>query len=66
MKLSCVYQAKDKDSASITGVGSERKAFSREDDMHVNKFDEAQRSTILNKAKQLNDRFSSGKSAKYL
>lgn len=54
------------DDTSLTGVGRERKPFSREDDLHVNKFDEAQKSTILKKAKQLNDRFASGKSAKFL
>ncbi|XP_053647410.1 GPALPP motifs-containing protein 1 isoform X2 [Cherax quadricarinatus] len=38
----------------------ERRPFSREEDLHVNKFDDAQKSNILKKAQQLNDRFSSG------
>ncbi|KAA0192987.1 hypothetical protein HAZT_HAZT009917, partial [Hyalella azteca] len=32
-----------KESLSVTGVGRERKPFSREEDLHVNKFDEAQK-----------------------
>lgn len=43
----------------------ERRPFSREEDLSVNKFDEAQKSNIMKKARQLNDRFSSGK-AKFL
>lgn len=43
----------------------ERRPFSREEDLNVNKFDEAQKSNIMKKARQLNDRFSSGK-AKFL
>ncbi|XP_071543832.1 GPALPP motifs-containing protein 1-like isoform X2 [Panulirus ornatus] len=38
----------------------ERRPFSRELDMNVNKFDEAQKSSILKKARKLNDRFSAG------
>lgn len=43
----------------------ERRPFSREEDLNVNKFDDAQRESVLKKARQLNDRFSSGK-AKFL
>lgn len=43
----------------------ERRPFSREEDLNVNKFDDAQRETIMKKARQLNDRFSAGK-AKFL
>ncbi|XP_068203336.1 GPALPP motifs-containing protein 1-like isoform X2 [Palaemon carinicauda] len=38
----------------------ERRPFSREEDMNVNKFDEAQKNNILKKARQLNDRFNPG------
>ncbi|XP_042229817.1 GPALPP motifs-containing protein 1-like isoform X2 [Homarus americanus] len=38
----------------------ERRPFSREEDMNVNKFDDAQKNTIIKKARQLNDRFSAG------
>ncbi|KAF2354048.1 Protein of unknown function DUF3752 [Trinorchestia longiramus] len=55
-----------KDGLSVTGVGVDRKPFSREEDLCVNKFDEAQKSSILKKARGLNDRFSSGKSSKFL
>uniref|UniRef100_A0A0P4WEN4 DUF3752 domain-containing protein n=1 Tax=Scylla olivacea TaxID=85551 RepID=A0A0P4WEN4_SCYOL len=43
----------------------DRRPFSREEDLNVNKFDDAQRESVLKKARQLNDRFSSGK-AKFL
>jgi len=39
---------------------SERKPFNREDDMCVNKFDDAQKASMLKKARQLNDRFGAG------
>lgn len=38
----------------------ERRPFSREEDMNVNKFDDVQKEKILKKARHLNDRFSSG------
>ncbi|KAK7021728.1 GPALPP motifs-containing protein 1, partial [Halocaridina rubra] len=38
----------------------ERRPFSREEDLNVNKFDDAQKKSILKKAQQLNDRFSGG------
>lgn len=38
----------------------ERKPFTREDDMCVNKFDDAQKASMLKKAAQLNDRFKGG------
>ncbi|XP_076061769.1 uncharacterized protein LOC143037435 isoform X2 [Oratosquilla oratoria] len=40
---------------------NERRPFSRELDMQVNRFDEAQKASILKKAQQLDNRFSSGK-----
>lgn len=42
-----------------------RRPFDRDVDMQVNKFDEAQKKSILKKAQLLNDRFSRGES-KYL
>ncbi|XP_076253946.1 uncharacterized protein LOC143192467 isoform X2 [Rhynchophorus ferrugineus] len=44
---------------------SERRPFSRDIDLQVNRFDEAQKKAVLKKAQLLDDRFSSGK-AKYL
>lgn len=38
----------------------ERRPFSREIDLQCNKFDEAQKQSILKKASQLNNRFSQG------
>ncbi|KAB7495083.1 GPALPP motifs-containing protein 1 [Armadillidium nasatum] len=49
-----------KKSKKEEGKPKERKPFSREEDLKVNKFDEAQKETILKKARQLNDRFSAG------
>ncbi|KAL7642578.1 UNVERIFIED_CONTAM: hypothetical protein RMT77_007139 [Armadillidium vulgare] len=51
---------RSKKSKKEEGKPKERKPFSREEDLKVNKFDEAQKETILKKARQLNDRFSSG------
>lgn len=51
---------KDKESGT-----SERRPFSRDIDLKVNKFDEAQKKAILKKAQLLDDRFSKGQS-KYL
>jgi len=49
----------------MEGQPAERKRFSREDDLAVHKFDEAQKKAIFKKAQLLNDRFSKGES-KYL
>lgn len=54
-----LHKKKLKEKSQKSGP-KERKPFSREEDMNVNKFDEAQKSTILKKARQLNDRFSAG------
>lgn len=40
----------------------ERRPFNREIDLKVNRFDEAQKKSILKKAQLLDDRFSAGKS----
>lgn len=40
----------------------ERRPFSRDIDLKVNRFDEAQKKSILKKAQLLDDRFSAGKS----
>ncbi|XP_068086404.1 uncharacterized protein [Anabrus simplex] len=47
------------------GKTEERRPFSRELDLQTNRFDEAQKKSIFNKARLLNDRFSAGQS-KYL
>ena len=44
---------------------SERRPFDREIDLQVNRFDEAQKKSIIKKAQQLDTRFGAGKS-KYL
>lgn len=54
-----------KEAKSKEGEPVERKRFSREEDMQVNRFDEAQKKAIFKKAQFLNDRFSQGES-KYL
>lgn len=41
---------------------TERRPFSREIDLQVNKFDENQKKAVLKKAQLLDDRFSSGQS----
>lgn len=43
----------------------ERRPFSRDVDLQVNRFDEAQKKSIIKKAQDLNTRFSRG-DAKYL
>ncbi|XP_045760449.1 glutamic acid-rich protein isoform X2 [Maniola jurtina] len=43
----------------------ERRPFSRDQDLQINRFDEAQKKSIIKKAQGLNSRFSSGE-AKYL
>lgn len=43
----------------------ERRPFSRDIDLQVNKFDDAQKKAVLKKAQLLDDRFSSGQ-AKFL
>ncbi|KAK7791423.1 hypothetical protein R5R35_014448 [Gryllus longicercus] len=48
--------------AEKDGEVPERRPFSREVDLQVNRFDEAQKRSILKKAHHLNDRFSSGQS----
>ncbi|XP_045613031.1 GPALPP motifs-containing protein 1 [Procambarus clarkii] len=54
-----LHQKKMKETQDASGP-KERRPFSRDDDLHVNKFDDAQKSNILKKARKLNDRFSSG------
>lgn len=54
-----LHQKKMKKQEKESGP-KERRPFSREEDLNVNKFDEAQKNNILKKARQLNDRFSSG------
>ncbi|XP_060536241.1 GPALPP motifs-containing protein 1 [Cylas formicarius] len=44
------------------GASNERRPFSREVDLQVNRFDEVQKKAILKKAQHLDDRFSSGQS----
>lgn len=41
---------------------AERRPFSRDIDLQCNKFDNAQKQSILKKASQLNNRFSQGES----
>lgn len=41
---------------------SERRPFSREVDLQVNRFDEAQKQAVLKKAQLLDNRFSAGES----
>lgn len=40
----------------------ERRPFSRDVDLQVNRFDDAQKKAVLKKAQLLDDRFSSGQS----
>jgi len=47
---------------SNTDLPKERRPFSREIDLQCNKFDDAQKQSILKKASQLNNRFSQGES----
>ena len=47
-----------------SGEKAERVPFSRETDLQVNRFDEAQRKSVLKKAAQLDSRFGHG-SQKY-
>ncbi|XP_064085578.1 GPALPP motifs-containing protein 1-like isoform X2 [Macrobrachium nipponense] len=54
-----LHQKKMKKQEKESGP-KERRPFSREEDLNVNKFDEAQKNNILKKARQLNDRFSAG------
>lgn len=51
------FQEKNKDD-----IPKERRPFSREIDLQCNKFDDAQKQSILKKASQLNNRFSQGES----
>lgn len=56
--LLIVFQKKE------SGEKAERVPFSRETDLQVNRFDEAQRKSVLKKAAQLDSRFGHG-SQKY-
>lgn len=56
---------KKHDKSSKTDQPPERRPFSRDTDLQVNRFDEAQKKSILKKAQLLDTRFGSGQS-KYL
>lgn len=55
-----MFQKEDKDDEK-----KERRPFSRDQDLQVNRFDEAQKKSIIKKAQHLDSRFSRGE-AKYL
>ncbi|KAJ8951849.1 hypothetical protein NQ318_019824 [Aromia moschata] len=59
-----IHQQKLKNDKSESGP-SERRPFSREIDLQVNRFDDAQKKAVLKKAQLLDTRFSTGES-KYL
>ncbi|KAL1497112.1 hypothetical protein ABEB36_008124 [Hypothenemus hampei] len=59
-----IHQDKIKKNEEESG-STERRPFSREVDLQVNKFDDAQKKAVMKNAQLLDDRFSSGKS-KYL
>lgn len=60
-----LHQEKLKKKKRKTEEDNVRRPFSRETDLQVNRFDEAQKKSVMKKAQLLNDRFSAGK-AKYL
>lgn len=53
------FQKEEKE-VKVTGQ-TVRRPFDRDLDLQVNKFDQAQKSAIINKARCLDDRFSHGK-----
>lgn len=53
-----IFQKEEKEAKRI-GI-SMRRPFDRDIDLQVNKFDQAQKKTILRKAQLLDDRFSRG------
>ncbi|XP_055376983.1 GPALPP motifs-containing protein 1-like isoform X1 [Condylostylus longicornis] len=61
-KLKKEKKKKDKDKDKLK---PERRPFNREEDLQVNRFDQARKQSIIKKAQALDTRFSSGKS-KYL
>lgn len=60
-----IHQKKMKKNTQEKVESSERRPFSRDTDLNVNRFDEAQKKSILKKAQLLDTRFGSGQS-KYL
>lgn len=44
----------------------ERRAFDRDQDLQVHRFDEAQKKALIKKSRELNSRFSHGKSNMFL
>lgn len=60
-----IHQKKMKKDSSKNKQSTERRPFSRDTDLSVNRFDEAQKKSILKKAQLLDTRFSSGQT-KYL
>ncbi|XP_076662225.1 uncharacterized protein LOC143365704 [Halictus rubicundus] len=52
---------KEEKEAKLTGEQTVRRPFDRDVDLQVNRFDQAQKSAIINKARCLDDRFSRGK-----
>lgn len=61
MHTNYCFQKEEKDNDGK----AERRPFSRDMDLQVNRFDEAQKKSIIKKAQGLNTRFSRGE-AKYL
>lgn len=60
-----IHQKKMRKNTQEKVESAERRPFSRETDLNVNRFDEAQKNSILKKAQLLDTRFNSGQS-KYL
>jgi hypothetical protein len=66
-KFSQLFQKQKEKEDKSKGIVKERRRFDRDQDLQVNKFDEAQKKSVIKKAQLLDTRFSSSSGAgKYL
>lgn len=61
----CLFHSQKEREKERESGKPERRPFSREDDLKVNRFDDAQKKAVMKKAQLLDTRFGSGES-KYL